>query len=114
MTTDMNISIDSIKDHNTNGIRETIETNTEANVQVSPNNLPKKKSGVSDQRNEQSMSDTSIKTDSELKYPATSSVPSIDTDLPRKYSVTLKQVRDRVLRAIKKSKERNLFLDEDD
>jgi len=117
MMKDKNISIDSIEDCNINGIEETIETSTEASINPSPDDMPKKKPNVHEQKEEHSSSVTSVDTNLSHKlptHPIPSSITYIDTNLSGKYQITLEQARNRVLRAIKRAKKRNLLLEEDD
>jgi hypothetical protein len=113
MMRDKNSSVVSIEDDNINGIEETIETNTEESIKPTPDDVPKKKQTVPEQKEEHSITTTSVHVYCS-KRPVPSSVPSIDTNPSRKYPITLGQARIRVLRAIMKAKKRNLPLAEDD
>jgi len=114
MMKDKNISVDSIEDSNINGIEGTIETSTEASINPPPDDMPKKKPNVPEQKEEHSMSVTFISTNLSPKYPIPSSVTLIDTNLSSKYPITLEQARNRVLRAIMSAKKRNSLLGKDD
>lgn len=109
-----NISIDSIEEDALTETEEQAQTSTEASITSVPESTPVTKRDVPKKRKKASIIASDIDEDISHEVPTTFSVGSLDVDVSQKYPITLEQARNRVLKAIKRSKKRNSMSIEDD
>ena len=110
-----NISIDSIEEDALTETEEHTQTSTEANITSMPESTPVTKHDAPKMKREKhSMAASDIDEDSLPEVSVTLSVSSVDIEVSQKYPITLEQARNRVIKAIKRSKKRNSLSIEDD
>lgn len=105
--------IEEIEDNIVNEIQQNIETSTEVTVIPPLDDLAKNPPNPRANEKVQISGTSSVDTGSFTFPPIETSVTYIDTNPSRKYPITLKQARMRVLKAIIKAKKRKLSAGEE-
>ena len=107
MVENKNTSVDMIEQDMLAGTEENVQSNTE---------IEKSSSMFTGSAPKVIPSPSTILGEKDALYPQehSQSATSIDLKISRKYHITLEQARNRALRAIKRARERDLLLDEDD